>query len=396
MSSSSRRSSRSQIPSSWRSASTSSSPARISLVFASPQQGSPLASATTKLPRRRHGDTASLFEPMSKKRDRGNSISTQHSAVTTDGIVIEGPGKRPRVGANDSQANASTNTTQYQGSSEDDCSPQKPLLDESQRPSSHNSKSRESSIVPFPSADSSGRELSSKLSPGRSTWFGSLGRARGREKIAKMKEEPESVNTGELSDIKMAENSLPNPLPGQPTTVELPQPPRPGVEAHSPVSVPTPINTTTTSNESPPSLPQAIPSKQQPKRSWFSSSPTTSSQRPPMSPPIPSTTSIPCSIDEEVPMLRHTPADSSPSSSPPNMSPPLVQSNDGTGGRARLSSLNPSTSRFTLSIPLLGRPKIPLDQAVAVAQWEGISKPEDQPVSATRADNASTGTLGLE
>lgn len=47
--------------------------------------------------------------------------------------------------------------------------------------------------------------------------------------------------------------------------------------------------------------------------------------------------------------------------------------NDGVGhGRVRtLSSLNPSTSRFTLSIPLLGRPKIPLDKAVAVAQQDG-------------------------
>ncbi|KAI0776534.1 hypothetical protein BD413DRAFT_468819 [Trametes elegans] len=40
-----------------------------------------------------------------------------------------------------------------------------------------------------------------------------------------------------------------------------------------------------------------------------------------------------------------------------------------------ISSLNPSTSRFTLKLPLLGRPKIPLEQAVAVAQAEDIRDP---------------------
>ncbi|KAI0820537.1 hypothetical protein BC628DRAFT_1330211 [Trametes gibbosa] len=41
-----------------------------------------------------------------------------------------------------------------------------------------------------------------------------------------------------------------------------------------------------------------------------------------------------------------------------------------------ISSLNPSTSRFTLKLPLLGRPKIPLEQAVAVAQAEDIRDPD--------------------
>lgn len=31
---------------------------------------------------------------------------------------------------------------------------------------------------------------------------------------------------------------------------------------------------------------------------------------------------------------------------------------------ARLSDLNPSTSRFMLSMPLLGRPKVPLGEAI--------------------------------
>ncbi|KAI0640859.1 hypothetical protein C8Q79DRAFT_1003960 [Trametes meyenii] len=40
-----------------------------------------------------------------------------------------------------------------------------------------------------------------------------------------------------------------------------------------------------------------------------------------------------------------------------------------------ISSLNPSASRFTLRLPLLGRPKVPLEQAVAVAQSEDIREP---------------------
>ena len=42
------------------------------------------------------------------------------------------------------------------------------------------------------------------------------------------------------------------------------------------------------------------------------------------------------------------------------------------GRKPSVSSLNPSTSRFTLRLPLLGRPKIPLEQAVASAQAEDV------------------------
>ncbi|KAI1787100.1 hypothetical protein LXA43DRAFT_975425 [Ganoderma leucocontextum] len=42
------------------------------------------------------------------------------------------------------------------------------------------------------------------------------------------------------------------------------------------------------------------------------------------------------------------------------------------GRKPSVSSLNPSASRFTLRLPLLGRPKVPLEQAVASAQAEDI------------------------
>jgi hypothetical protein len=77
--------------------------------------------------------------------------------------------------------------------------------------------------------------------------------------------------------------------------------------------------------------------------------------------------SIPSSLDEEVPKLAVAAA-----ATPPNTPGPasVMQQHHTGGSSAKLSSLNPSTSRFTLSIPLLGRPKMPLDQAVAVVVAE--------------------------
>ncbi|KAI0655807.1 hypothetical protein C8Q70DRAFT_1081590 [Cubamyces menziesii] len=57
-----------------------------------------------------------------------------------------------------------------------------------------------------------------------------------------------------------------------------------------------------------------------------------------------------------------------------------------------ISSLNPSTSRFTLKLPLLGRPKIPLEQAVAVAQAEDIRAPL-KPAEDTDVDDHQAGDV---
>jgi hypothetical protein len=98
-------------------------------------------------------------------------------------------------------------------------------------------------------------------------------------------------------------------------------------------------------------------------RKWFF--PASLSQ--PVSPETvspPSTTSEagvqPPSLDEQVPNLASASA-GSPSES---VLPPVVLSADTS---QNLSSLNPSASRFSLSIPFLGRPKVPLDRAVTTA-----------------------------
>ncbi|KAI9461906.1 hypothetical protein BJY52DRAFT_164367 [Lactarius psammicola] len=69
--------------------------------------------------------------------------------------------------------------------------------------------------------------------------------------------------------------------------------------------------------------------------------------------------STPTSIDDQVPKL--------PSAGPQSESiaPPVLLSSDTS---QNLSALNPSASRFTLSIPFLGRPKVPLDRAAASAK----------------------------
>ena len=57
----------------------------------------------------------------------------------------------------------------------------------------------------------------------------------------------------------------------------------------------------------------------------------------------------------------------------------------GVGDVTTTAVTGPTTSRFTLRIPLLGRPKMPLDQAVAVAQAEDVRNPI--PASSVNGDS---------
>ncbi|KAI0742241.1 hypothetical protein C8Q80DRAFT_1108568 [Daedaleopsis nitida] len=70
------------------------------------------------------------------------------------------------------------------------------------------------------------------------------------------------------------------------------------------------------------------------------------------------------------------------------------------GRKPSISSLNPTTSRFTLRLPLLGRPKIPLEQAVASAKAEDIRDPpaSSEPTLTDESTNGSdvSSTVGNE
>ena len=78
----------------------------------------------------------------------------------------------------------------------------------------------------------------------------------------------------------------------------------------------------------------------------------------------------PSSLDQhvnacEIDSIAESTDNSLPSSTPQNTKPSLP-TEPRERKRSNLSSLNPSTPRFVLSMPLLGRPKVPLGQVIGV------------------------------
>lgn len=109
-----------------------------------------------------------------------------------------------------------------------------------------------------------------------------------------------------------------------------------------------------------PALTQDIPTK--PRFSEPSSSPPAAHSKP-------GSMSTPSPLDEDVPKP-------SPSKLPPATPSTVLQSSDAS------DSISTPTNRFTLSIPLLGRGKVPIEKTVAAAQCDDIrtmSLPADQP-----------------
>ncbi|KAG1727263.1 uncharacterized protein EDB91DRAFT_1164267 [Suillus paluster] len=112
-----------------------------------------------------------------------------------------------------------------------------------------------------------------------------------------------------------------------------------------------------------PTLPQDIPTRlhsNYPLTTSPHSASYSSSSSPAAHHSRPGTAPTPSPLDEDVPKLP--PAKLSPAS-------PSTVLRSGDASHSTLT-LNHSTSRFTLSIPLLGRPKLPLEQTVAAAQLD--------------------------
>ncbi|KAJ7293409.1 hypothetical protein C8J57DRAFT_1268974 [Mycena rebaudengoi] len=186
-----------------------------------------------------------------------------------------------------------------------------------------------------------------------STWFGSLSRAKGKEKLAEVQAvAPASASTPNLS----LASASPSPLPSASSFSDLP--------TSSDTLAPERADARLLAEAQPIAV-QKTPTK---RGSWFSSSPSQPSplrgaSSPLRSPPhpiyIPSTpntaqSDIPSSLDSSVPSPMITP--------PPDVHTSYPLSEDGHNtvrGRQRLASLNPSTSRFGISLPLLGSNKIP-------------------------------------
>ena len=188
------------------------------------------------------------------------------------------------------------------------------------------------------------------------SWFGSISRKRKRNDTA----QPalKTLVTEELPNTVPEVELAPPPQAASPTTDDNPQPVSPPADDNTPVESP---KQTLLDNIPPPSWPSTSP-PQTPSQN-VQGVPSKSSHLDLLSPTI----SI-SSVDDLVPQPKSSPGLSMPV--PPQNPVPI-----GVGGVGDVTATGMSgitTSRFTLRIPLLGRPKIPLNQAVAVAQAEDI------------------------
>ncbi|KAK1234538.1 hypothetical protein PQX77_002261 [Marasmius sp. AFHP31] len=216
------------------------------------------------------------------------------------------------------------------------------------------------------------------------SWFASFGRSKGREANSNVTHGPEKATfANTLTEEPPLSTSVdPNPAAGagavEPitsTSSNTPQSP-----PSTTIPIPTPDPGRKRSASSTPLGPRA-------KRSWFTSA-SPSSPSPLHASTLPSdssgdesdvgaqeaprvhrretvlsTTSIPSSIDERVPSLARTPDEEEGDYKPPALSPSLSADGQATV-RARMNSLNPSSSRFSITLPLLGRQKVKLEDAV--------------------------------
>lgn len=189
----------------------------------------------------------------------------------------------------------------------------------------------------------------------KGSWFGSISRKRKRKdtvqpplEVLVTEEPPNTVPEVELT---------PPPQIASPIANDDPQP------ASSPADDSTPVEQSdqTLLDNFPPSWPSTSPPQTAPQN--VQGVPSMSSHLDLLSPAI----SI-SSVDDLVPQPKSSPGLSIPV--PPQNPVPI-----GVGGVGDVTTTGMAgitTPRFTLRIPLLGRPKIPLNQAVAVAQAEDI------------------------
>ncbi|KAI0061334.1 hypothetical protein BV25DRAFT_1886938 [Artomyces pyxidatus] len=200
----------------------------------------------------------------------------------------------------------------------------------------------------------------------RSGWFSSLSRASGKKQGDTALPHAESERQRNDPEPR---STAPEELPTVPVTnIVPPTPPRP--------------EPTQGAAEPSSSIPISIPVK----RTWFSpASSVKQAQTPPtaQSPPPTGVASplTPSSIDEEVPALS--------TAEPPSVTSSVAA----TEGNPNLSSLNPSQSRFALTIPFLGRPKVPLEQALASAKASDIREPVSE-APETPNDSAAVAPSG--
>ena len=206
-----------------------------------------------------------------------------------------------------------------------------------------------------PSADTVSEQVIPETRKG--SWFGSISRK--RKRMDTTKPALETLLTEEPPNTVPEVESTPLLQPPSPTTNSDSQP-APLPAGHISMEAPkqTPLD-----DVPPPSWPPMSPSRTVPQNvQGVLSKPTHLDL---LSPTI----SI-SSVDDFVPQPKSSPALLVPV--PPQNPVPVGVGGVGVGDVTTAAVIGTSTSRFTLRIPLLGRPKIPLDQAVAVARAEDI------------------------
>ncbi|PCH42800.1 hypothetical protein WOLCODRAFT_138070 [Wolfiporia cocos MD-104 SS10] len=317
--------------------------ASVSLVFAQPEQGAKLQSAADHLPAvaptitiPEDGSSASSIA--SRKREGRSPITdgfggVAHDPKRTRTLSVTSPPAEIMV--------TSPSDETLQGEGDDN----KRVLSESPE-SMHEELPPVEVIpqpVPIPIAEPPPKAASPMRSPlSRSSWFGSISRSLTREPTLKQdgfSQEPPAAAQDPPPEA--------SPTATAPTATETAtQTPSAAVSGtNSPSTQSVPFPTRRTSRASPPA--------RSPRAREVSAA--ASSARLIDSPSA-------LSIDEEVPRPRVSSQGSPPSE--PAQAILHSQSEEALrmGRKPSVTSLNPSTSRFALRLPLLGRPKVPLQQ----------------------------------
>ncbi|OCH86243.1 hypothetical protein OBBRIDRAFT_890611 [Obba rivulosa] len=299
----------------------------VSKVFAKPQQGSRLRSAIDQLPAAVLDDAASMISETSRKREHQLSISSSME----DGDAESDADKQARV-AVESLAEETVRSSPVSGTDEDTANSPKlihpqaaidvstssgPPLDTTPAPTTPTASAVRSPPIPFPQPAIVQDSFSSAP---RSSWLGSWSRAKALERFLKS-EDGAAESKSQLSKAASYSHSelTIRVQPGSPTGPEEglsdlaargragSAPPRPGSQE-----------------------PQVLAAPAQGD----------------------SLTSI-SSIDDEVPLPRLV----VPDSQSPHPAPTVVRNDEGMACERKpsVSSLNPSTSRFSLRLPLLGK-----------------------------------------
>lgn len=224
----------------------------------------------------------------------------------------------------------------------------------------------EAALIPFPTADPQRTIRASKSTPSRSSWFG-FSRSKGDDSSSTA-QQPTTADATPSGPPHAPTQTATSPIPVAQFTIASDV--RSTIERDGVIDLSTsPLAQTQAPVATSP--PRSIPSTTNKEPTPMSFSPIQYS--PPTQAAFKSNTTSISSVDEDVPVQRPrlTSIDVGTSLMAPQA---VVQAHDPktAGRKPSISSLNPSTSRFTLRIPLLGRPKIPLDQAVASAQAEDI------------------------